>query len=147
MVESTPITPEEEQRILEAIPSLEDLEKLLNKENAERNGEARRAALLLFRNRITDFLGENQNDILKGNPVCFRLLTKEEEDSVLLGFNATGAPTEYDIELSCSADTRILQEVAEEIQRILEEKTYNVSCEVGARNVQEITIQRAPPLK
>jgi len=141
----TELTSKQEQDILRAIPNPKDLEELLEDEDTEKNGEARKVALLLFEKRIIAFLNENKDDILGGKSVSFGLITKEKGDSILLGFDMNEAPTKYDIKLPTGIE--MLQEVAEEVQRILVEKTYTVSCEIKAGNWREIIIQRAPSLK
>jgi len=127
----TELTPEQEQNILRAIPNPKDLEELLEDEDTEKNGEARKVALLLINHRVTGFLIKNKERILGGSSVSFEL----EAEKVGKDYNIKPPHPNF------------LQEIADEIQRILEEKTYTVSCETKGGNLREIIVQRAPPLK
>ena len=124
------MTQEAQEDILEAIPDPKDLEKLLNEERTKRNGEAKRVALLLFKKEIIDFLIKNKERILSGGSASLKLKAEK------VGKECGIEPPHQDF----------LQEIADEIQRILEEKTYTVSCEIKTGNWWEITVQRAPSL-
>ena len=129
MAGTTPVlTEKEEQDILNAIPDPATLKKLLDEENAEKNGRARKIAVLLFKKEITEILIKSTGVILKGEQIFIKL-------------ESEGVAKECGIE-PLSLET--LRGVAEEIQRILIEKTYSVSCEEENVRTWWITIQRAP---